>query len=529
MNNLIADGITNVVRGLIDVLLLVLTGIGEVIFWFVELIMNGVLVCLFSELIEELLGLLKDAVGAVVDAINSAMEPILTEVGSIVQGATNAIGDIEKFIDGLAGIFTSPPKMPDLSGIAVEVDKLANTTHIDPTSVLMGISDIQSAVNFSSLQRDIQFVIDMPFEIVKTLLNESFGNWTMDSSIFPIAEKESLTFCTGNDALTKFFDALFITLKNAKTIAIAALVLLAVLAAILMAWLEVKRYNKTVSRSETLRDRQPMDIVYLTSRPLTATSGLWISKKIAHAPERQMLARWCIAYSTSHPALFVLSLAIAGALSALSQLAVSLVVRKEAPHLATDIADVVSAVLNKTSASSARWADESNTAVMGVQDELNDHVLAYARNATSAVGNALWLFENKTQDVLKDALGDTALYSFVDGAVGCILLDRLDEARRGLAWVQDRASVSLPLLPVDLFSAGFASGGANSSLVGLLGSSGGGVADEIVGAVDKVVAGLRAGMIQEGLMALVLFLVYVLYVFLGAAQTALRMCCLRDR
>lgn len=534
VNELIADGITNVVRGLISVLMLVLTGVEEIIFWFIELIMNGVLVCLFSELIEGLLTLLQVAVGDVVDAINAIMKPIMADVGTLVDGAAGAIGDVENFIKGVVGIFETPPKMPDLSGIKTEMNKLSNATDIDPSTILHGISDIQGAVNFSSLQRDVQFVIDLPFEIIKTLLNESYGNWTMDSSVFPIVNRESLTFCTGNDTLTDFFEIIFTILKNAKVIASIGLVILAILAVVFMAWWEVKRYRRTVVRSETLRDREPMDAVYVAGRPLTAGAGLWASEKFSQDPERQMLVRWCIAYSTSFTALFLLSLAVAGAFSVLCQFVVMWAIQKEVPSLATEVGDFVSNVVGTLEGTSAKWANESNSAVMDVQDGINNHVLGYAKNATGAISNALSLFENKTQDVLKETFGDTELYTFIDGVVGCILLDRLDEARRGLAWVHDHAQVSFPTFPANVFSLGVndtAGGGnnSNSSLAGLLASSGSDTADEITGAVARVVAAMRSSMAQEGLIALVLLLVYLLYVTLAAAQAVLRMCCLRDR
>lgn len=521
--------------------MLILTGVEEITFWFIELTMNGVFVCLFSELIEGLLTLLEVAVGDVINAIDASIEPIMTEVSFQVDGATDAIRDVESFINSTVGIFEAVPKMPNLSGIKTEMNKLSNvSTNTDPSAILHGISDVKGAVNFSSLQRDIQLVIDLPFGIIKTLLNESYGNWTMDSSVFPVANKESLTFCTGDDTLTDFFDVLFALLENAKIIASIGLVILAVLAVIFMAWWEVKRYQRTVLKAETLRDREPMDVVYVAARPMTAGTGLWVSKKLSQDPKRQMLVRWCVAYSTSFSALFLLSLAIAGAFSALSQFLVLLAIQKEVPSLAAEVGDFVAAVAGSLAGSSARWADESNAAVRAVQDDLNDRVLGGARNATGALGDALSLFANETQGVLRAALGgDTALYALVDGAVGCILLDRLDEARRGLAWVHEHARVSLPTFPADLFSRGVnngtaAGGGGGSdngdpSLAGLLASSSSGAVDEITGAVARVVAAMRSGMVQEGLVALVLLLLYVLYVCLAAAQAVLRMCCLKDR
>lgn len=535
MNVLVADGITNTVRGLIDVLLLVITAVEDILFWFIELIFKGALTCVFSALIEAFLDLIKFAIEKTTDAINDIIKPVMTEIESLVEDSTEALNKVDGFINGALSILGTPPKLPDLRNITTEMDKLSNVS-INPATVLQGIGDIQSAINFSTIQREAEFVIDMPFEIIKLLLNESFGNWTMDSSVFPVASKESLTFCTGNDSLTDFFDVLFTILKNAKIIASIGLVILAILAAFLMGWWETKRYKKTVARSETFRDREPMDAAYVAGRPSTARIGLWLSKMFKD-PTRQMLVRWCIAYSTSLSALFLLSLGAAATFSVLCQFLILQALQRETPSLTAEVGGFAANVVASLEGASTRWADESNAAVQEVQDGINDHVLEYARNATGALSNALSLFENKTQGVLRETFGASGLYSFIDGVADCILLDRVEEARQGLTWVHNHAQVQFPMLPADLFSLGVnnndddTSGCRNSSssLAGLLASSGNSTVDKITSAVAKVLEAMQSGMVQEGLIGLVLLLVYLLYVTLAAAHAVLRMCCLRER
>lgn len=538
VNVLVADGITNTVRGLIDVLLLVITAVEDILFWFIELILKGAVTCVFSALIEALLDLIKFAIEKTTEAINDIIKPVVTDVGSLVEDSTEALSKVTGFLNGAMSFLGTPPEIPDLGSITTEMDKLSNVS-INPATVLQGIGDIQSAVNFSTIQREAEFVIGMPFEVIKLLLNESFGNWTMDSSVFPVASKESLTFCTGNDSLTDFFDALFTILKNAKIIVSIVLVILALLAALLMGWWEAKRYKKTVARSDIFRDREPMDAAYVAARPLTARTGLWLSTKTFKDPQRQMLVRWCIAYSTSLPALFLLSLSATAAFSVICQFLILQALQRETPGLTAEVGGFAANVVGSLKEASARWADESNAAVQEVQDGINNHVLGYARNATGAVSNALSLFENKTQEVLREAFGASGLYSFIDGVADCILLDRVEEARKGLLWVHDHTQVQFPLLPADLFSLGInssngdddtsGSGNSSSSLAGLLASSGNSTADEITGAVAKVLGAMQSGMVQEGLIGLVLLLVYLLYVTLAAAHAALRMCCLRER
>lgn len=518
VNELVANGITDTVRGLINVLMMILTGVEEIIMWYISFT-EGTFLCLFTVLIHGIVSLAGDAVGLAVDAVNELIKPVL----DVVEGALNGVEDILKGFE----VFTGSS---DISTITNSMNQLSHI-QLNDSAIISDILDLNNKIpDFATLQADIEFIIDMPFETIKLLLNESYGNWTMDPSIFPVAEKESLTFCTGNDGLTTFFDALFTIAVNAKIIAMIGLLILAMLAALFMAWWEIKRYRKTVVRSQKLRDREPMDVVYVAGRPLTAGTGLWVAEKVSKDPKRQMLIRWCIAYATTYTALFVLSLAIAGAFSVFCQFLVMRAIQKEAPGLAKEVGGFVSEVVGTLEEASTRWSNESNLAIMDVQNDINDKVLIYVQNATSAINDSINYFENKTTWVLQEAFGETQLFTFVSGIVQCIITDKLDKVQKGLDWVHDHAHVSFPEFPPNLFSLGAGdSSGGNSSLTGVLASSGSATADDITGAVKKVIAALQSSMVQEGLIALVLLLVYVAYVCFAVAQAALRMCCIRDR
>lgn len=519
MNELVANGITDTVRGLINVLMMILTGVEEIIMWYISFT-EGTFLCLFTVLIHGIVTLAGDAVGLAVDAVNELIKPVMDAVTGAVSGVEDVLRGIQAFT-GNAG--------SDLSKITDGMDQLSNL-QLDNSAIIGDILDLNNKIpNFTTLQTDIQFIIDMPFETIKLLLNESYGNWTMDPSILPVAEKESLTFCTGHDGLTTFFDVLFTIAVNAKIIVMIGLLILAMLAAVFMAWWEIKRYRKTVVRAQTLRDREPMDVVYVAGRPLTAGTGLWIAEKASRDPKRQMLIRWCIAYATTYTALFVLSLAVAGAFSVFCQFLVMRAIQKEAPGLAAEVGDFVSEVVGTLETASTRWSNESNAAIMSVQSDLNDKILIHVQNATSAINDSINYFENKTTWVLQEAFGETQLLPFVTGVVECIITDKLDKVQKGLDWVHEHAHVTFPEFPTNLFSLGLGDpSGGNTSLTGVLASSGSATANDITGAVNKVIAALQSSMIQEGLIALILLLVYIAYVCFAVAQATLRMFCMRD-
>ncbi|KAF3765990.1 hypothetical protein M406DRAFT_227067, partial [Cryphonectria parasitica EP155] len=521
VNKLVAGGVTDTVRGLVKLLIMIVNAVMQTIMFFINF-EYGTIACVADDFIHGLITVASDTIGALLKELSEGLKDIANGLSSAVSGVDDAIKGIENTVNSIP--FAPHIDWPDLDALDSGIASLKNYQGIDANQTVAAINRFNQTVpDFDQLETDVQSVINIPFKAVELLLNESIGNWTMDPSVFPTASKQTLTFCTGNDVLTQFFEALFTVVKDAKTIAIVSLILAAILAAVVMAWWEVKRYHRSVAMAQTtLHRREPMDIVYIASRPLTARTGLWIAEKVSADPRRQMLIRWCIAYATTYTALFVLSLAVAGALSVLCQFLVMRAVQKEAPAL-TQVGGFVTEVIDRLEGISTSWANESNQAIASFQDDINGKVLVYVSNATDAVVNVINVFENKTEQILGEALGTVPqLENFANGLLDCILIDKLDEVKDGMEWIHQHAQVSFPAFPTDIFSLGItansSSAGDNSSVFSLLASSGNNTADDITGAVDKVVTALRTSIITEGLIALVLMLIYIAYVFFAVAQ-----------
>lgn len=354
--------------------------------------------------------------------------------------------------------------------------------------------------------------------------SESYGNWTFDTTLLEVPAGKPLTFCSDNSFIEDFFQSLTEIAAKAKIVAIVALVLLSLGAMAAMAWWEIKRYRRTVEKTQRFVDREPMDVSYMASRPLTASTGLWFSEKLTRDPRRQMLIRWVIAYATTYTALFVLSLALAGGLSSLCQFLVMRAVQKEAPALATEVGTYVGDVVAELEQASTQWANASNTKILALQDDINDDVLSYVLKATSAVNATLFTLNDQVNATLVDVFGNTQLEAFFYNIYGCILGSKITEVDEGINWLHNHAQVSFPLFPADMFTLG---GNDSATVSHLLTNSTTTTttADEITAAADKVVDALWTNLVQESLIALVLLLVYVAYVLFGVAQTALRMCC----
>lgn len=573
VNKLVANGITDTVHSLYDLLILILQASLQIIMFFIDLT-YGTLACVADTYIHGLLTLATAAIQTLLADLSKGLQAIASGLGTAISDLADAINsvesDVDKIISGVTFGLASPPSIswPSIGALQSGVAALDSFQGINGSSAIAAITSFNNSVpDYGQVEADVQAVIGLPFTTLETLLNESLGSWTMDPSLLGSpGTKQALTFCSRNDVLSDFFNVLFTIARDAKTIAIAGILVGAVLVAAIMWWWETKRFRAAARTATALfqQHREPLDVVYLAARPMTSRAGLWVSKKIfptssssssSSSPpssssihcdkdnnkdnlkaRRQMLLRWCLAYTTTHSALFILSLALAGGLSALGQFLVwSAVSRQAAPVLAQDVGAFASAVLASLEDSSVAWANETNAATGGFAADVNGHVLVYVSDATQAITHVINVFENQTEKVLGEALGKVpALENFANGMLGCILLDKLDRVKEGLVWVQENAQFSTPIVPADVFMLGVnssspSSGGNGSSLAGLLTSSGNSAVGGISAAVDKVTNALWTSMITEGLIALVLLLVYIAYVLLAVAQVVLRTTCLDDR
>src|SRR5437660_1526926 len=137
-------------------------------------------------------------------------------------------------------------------------------------------------------------------------VNESLGTYTFDRTIFPVPEKERLSFCSDNSAISDFFGGLKRTVNKVKNILVGVVVTLAVLAMIPMGYMEWLGWHTTTSRAQRLLTEptcDPLDIVQIASRPYSAGIGLKLAS-FFRSSRHQTLVRWAVAYVTSTPALF---------------------------------------------------------------------------------------------------------------------------------------------------------------------------------------------------------------------------------
>lgn len=516
VNELTASSVEAAVRGLKSTLMLMVTGVEEIILFIIN-VMYQTYLCLITMAVRGTVhvavGLLEDAA----DFLNSTVKTIGHDISSAVDTFEDGLNDFLDKVNSVASAFGG--SVPELN-ISGSVDKLEDI-HL-PSAIDKGLDKLNNSIpTFDEVQNFTENVLRFPFEEVKKLMNESLGNYEFNRSMLPIPAKEQMKFCDGNDGINSFFDGIGDLAVTARKIFIAVLVIVATLFCVPVAWSEIRRWRTMKERSQLVRKEahDPMDVVYIVSRPYTAGAGIKAASWSSNS-RRQTLVRWAIAYATSPPALFVLCLGIAGLFSCLCQFILLRAVQKTVPELTSQVGDFAGEVVGKLQNTSAAWANDANGAISDVNSDINNDVFGWVNTSTTAVNDTLNTFVDKTTGVLNDTFGGTLLYEPIMDVYDCLIGLKVEGIQKGLTWVHDHAHIDFPLLPNDTFSSGAEESISSDSDSGdsFLTDAGDETSDKITEVVSRVIKKIEEGIKTETIISAVVVLIWVLVALMGTLR-----------
>lgn len=533
INEMAAAGVEKAVHGLSEMTLLTVTGVEE-IFVFVFNALTGTYMCLITLAVGGSLHLAIDGIETVgttlAQDLDNLGKSINSTVGDFDTSLNSFLNELGNGLTALTGSKVTPPSLD----ISKQLDALTQLKlSSDMNALYPELTKINNSIpTFQDVQNFTDNVLRTPFELVKSEIANHLSNFTFDRSVFPVPAKEQLTFCSDNNGINSFFDKLVDLAALAQKIFIGTLLVAAVLAMIPMGYREIRRYRTMQERSALVQSsaHDPMDVVYIVSRPYTSTFGIKAGHTVSSATRRQTLTRWVIAYATSDAALFVLALGIAGLFSCACQAILLKVVEKEVPDLTNQVGAFADKVINTLNNASEAWAVGTNGAIANTNHDINQQLLGWVNTTTGAINDTLNAFISETTQVLNTTFSGTPLYGPVSGVFECLIGLKVAAIERGLTWVSDNAQVEIPSLPNNTFSLGAVASIADGDdpSDSFLSQPGDQASDQISAAVVRFTSRLEQAIRTEAIVATCILCVYLFVVFCAVAR-ALFLWCGRDK
>jgi len=515
LNEMTAAGVEKAVNGLMSMLSLSVTGVEEIILFVIHMMTNTYL-CLITLAVSGSLHAAVEIGNKLADTLNKTIDSVTDDMGKAVKDVTS---DINNFLNSFKNLPFGSAKVPQIN-LDNDINKLKGLEV--PPELQKGLQDLNNSIpTFEEVQNFTDSAIRLPFEEVKKLI-QGMGKFEFNRTILPVPKKEQLTFCSDSNGINNFFDKLVEMEITARKIFIGVLLVLAILACIPMAWSEIRRWRKVEQRVQLIhKGHSTMDVVYLASRPHSAGFGLWLGSKFGSG-RRQIVVRWAVAYATSTPALFLLSLGIAGLFSCLCQYILLKAIETKVPELTNQVADFADKVIKSLNTASQSWSGGVNKAIAATDDTINNDVLGWVNTTTTAVNSTLNTFVDKMSDQLNKTFGGTVLYDPIKDVLNCLVTLKVQGVQKGLTWVQDHAHVDFPTVSNDTFSLGTLAKLSNSSSAAeLLSDPTSTTRDEITEAVQHLVDKLMSGIRTEAIISTVIILLWVVMVLIGVIRACI--------
>ncbi|KAL2823943.1 hypothetical protein BDW59DRAFT_91425 [Aspergillus cavernicola] len=514
VNELTASGVEMAVSGLNTMLSLMVTGVEEIIVFIIK-IMYQTYLCLITMAV-------RGTVGVGVGLLEDASDFLNSTIKSVGDGISDAVDGFEDTLNTFLDVFNvaaslAGQEVPHLD-LSEYTDDLENAQL--PSSIDEGLDKLNSSIpTFDEVSEFVENIIRTPFAEVKQKINESLGTYTFDRDALPIPARRQLSFCKGSDGIDSFFDRVADIAETAKKIFIAVLVVAAVLVCIPMAWQEIRRWRSQKERSQLVRKEahDPMDVVYIVSRPYSSATGIKAASRFSNS-RRQILVRWVIAYATSPSALFVLSLGLAGLFACLCQYLLLQAVEKAVPELSAEVGAFADKIVSALDETSVEWSDTTNGVISNMSTDLNTDVFGWVNITTTSVNDTLNAFVDETTGVLNDTFGGTLLYDPLMDVFNCLIGLKVAGVQRGLTWVSDHATIDFPALPNDTFSRGIAESMNDDSQDSFLSNAGDSTSNTITEVVYRVTNSIEKGIATEALICGAILLAWFVNLLFGVVR-----------
>ncbi|KHJ33955.1 putative pheromone-regulated multispanning membrane protein [Erysiphe necator] len=521
INSLTAETITKTIDGLMDMMMDTLEIVSSIVLFVINMF-TQTYACLITF--------------AVTGSLTASIE-LIEKVGKFLNESIGPVtetlaGDTKKFQDGLNN-FLKKIQLPAIFGKTIPVPTIdisgpidsLRKIKIDPTVMNKELDKLNSSLpNFADVQKFTENVVKFPFNQLGKQINESKASYTFNHSIFPVAEKKRLTFCSDNQIINDFFNGIVTIISKARTLIIMVFTIVAVLLCVATAYKEIRTWNKLHDGSNSIFSHieSYQDLIYFFSRPHTSLLGVHMSIKLFSSKRRRNLLRWFVAYTTTAPALYVLSLGVAGLLSCLGQFILLKIVQKEVPVIADEVGKFTELVVKSLDDASKQWAIDANGVIYQTNMRINKDVFGWVQTGSEAINGTIDQFTNEMTKVLNVTFGGTILYKPILEVMNCLVGLKIASVQKGLTWVHDKAHVNIPEFKTDVFSLGavasLATSNTSDTADSFLASTGDLTSDKITSAVTKVIAKLQDSILEEIMISSTLILIWVIYVLFGLSR-----------
>ncbi|KAK9897961.1 hypothetical protein P389DRAFT_210332 [Cystobasidium minutum MCA 4210] len=481
MNEVTASGAEAIVHGLSTVLDMSVLAVEKILVFVVDMY-RSMYLCLVELVVRGSMALAIGATKEFTEFFNDTVGALRNQLQDAINGADNALEAAVEVINRIPGVDIDAPDLnPNLDFL--------NNVAIPDSFLQTLVSFNDSLPTLNELKDKMNGVIEIPFERLRAEINTNLGSVTIDRGAFPVPEKETLAFCKNLDYT--FVDEVGHTLVKVAQYGIIVIVVFILLHISAMVFLErrwfadlseyVDRSRETwasdlssssihgTARVSNSFNRQDMDRV-INAPALLGFIGSsrnpllrsWLPRFVNRVPaiRRSPRARsnltWFVSYITYTPALLLLAVALLGLVSIEIQLVALKPTEKTAQDqvntgLSSFRESIVAQVNNATVEKSMQYANGSNTALLNVQNGINEDMFGWVNSTTVNINTTVNEFYAGLTGAIDSTFQGTVFNTAAMGVVNCLIGTKVEAISKAMTWLHDNAHVTLPMVSNEIF------------------------------------------------------------------------------
>ncbi|KAI9460752.1 hypothetical protein F5148DRAFT_251782 [Russula earlei] len=392
------------------------------------------------------------------NSLRTSIQNDVATVNSAVQTAINGINKVNPFGNIQAPQFSIP-----------SLDALQNVTL--PTDFQDALTSLNASLpSVSVLKHTVNDLLDTPFEAVKADINDTFASINFNSSVFPLPDRNTITFCDRLD--TSIIDDLGHDLLKITKIGfiLVVVVLLMLLAGISVlewykwcllkihlgftrkAWMSdptIVHVGPASAPTMALSDHNMLIFHADSTHPLLTRLANKISALLHLRPSQFINLSWFLHYVFHPPALACFLIGFFGILSV--QLQLLAVAPLEAKYhdrstaSAKDLSGTIFTSLNQSMYNqSAFYANGINSHIDNIQSTVNDGLFGWVNATTTTLNDTVNTFYNDLQDAVTTLFNGTVLEQPALGFIRCFIGSKVDEIEAALTFLHDNLHIDIP-------------------------------------------------------------------------------------
>lgn len=518
INQVLASMMNSFFNQTLSLLQLIITICKSLIVFYIDVFL-GTYACLLAAIISGSADFALDTSQGVIKAANLTIVSACDSIEDALGGLLKVINKMLESWLKVKSFFGSDNK-PDTSQYIKKVNLSIDTLQKIqiPKSILSDIDDLKKKVPTFDELLNTSALVNIPFEKLSRTVNslKIASNFSIKS--LNTASDPSPKLCSHSLDIDKFYERLAHKIETTAKIIILILLLLALFAAIFTIIIEYYKWSRSFRLIDELKSMESHENRESTVQVRNVLNKfhnrvIYSTDRFFKVPNRMKNnIYWMISYTTSNHALTIGLIGACGLLMVLLQFVLLNMVSGKISSLSNELKGFKTDVESLADNATGTYVNQTNKDILSRQQLINDELFSGIKETSKSINSTISTFLESMNNTVNSVFEHTPFEKPVSTIVYCTIGRKLIKIEKGLTWITENLSVTLPSLPSDL----------NTKFLQATAKDFSKVADNITDGVQKVIATYKKALYIELYMSAAMFGIWVLQFLIGAIILTMR-------